>query len=342
MLRRIFVLAAAFVCLAAAQEFRSTLTGKVTDPSGAIVPAAKVTATKSDTNSQFATVTNQDGLYSFPFLPPGPYSLTAEASGFKKYVQAGIQIGSDTRVSQDITLAIGVTSDTVTVTADAAQLESVSASAGQVITTHEVESLPVNGRAPMDLAILGYGVVNTGVRDQNRPFENSGFSTFAMGGAATGANAALLDGVPNIGTLGQDKTPSLSAPGRFRSRCEGRGLQCGRLLRRFRRRHVGSHCQRRRQSVTWLGFGIQPGFGAGGHALFHQSASQPKPPYRQNLWSMTVGGPIWVPKVINGKDDLFFFFTYEGFQDAYATPGVLHGAYRGGRAGRLLPPALAE
>ncbi len=58
----------------------------------------------------------------------------------------------------------------------------------------------------MDLAVLGYGVVNTGVRDQNRPFENSGFSTFAMGGAATGANAALLDGVPNVGTLGTSGT----------------------------------------------------------------------------------------------------------------------------------------
>jgi len=166
----------------------------------------KVTAIKSDTNSRFETVSNADELYTIPFLPPGPYSMTAEASGFKRYVQSGIQIGSDTRVSQDIPLAIGTASESVTVSADVAQLESVSASAGQVITTHEVESLPVNGRAPMDLAILGYGVVNTGVRDQNRPFENSGLSTFAMGGAATGANAALLDGVPNLGTLGTTST----------------------------------------------------------------------------------------------------------------------------------------
>ena len=175
---------------------------KGTDPSGAIMPGVKVIATKSDTNSHFETISNADGLYTIPFLPPGTYALSAEAGGFKKYVQSGIQIGSDTRISQDVTLAVGSASEAVIVTADAGQLESVSASAGQVITTHEVESLPVNGRAPMDLAVLGYGVVNTGVRDQNRPFENSGFSAFAMGGAATGANAALLDGVPNIGTLG--------------------------------------------------------------------------------------------------------------------------------------------
>lgn len=106
----------------------------------------KVTAIKSDTNSRFETVSNADELYTIPFLPPGPYSMTAEASGFKRYVQSGIQIGSDTRVSQDIPLAIGTASESVTVSADVAQLESVSASAGQVITTHEVESLPVNGR----------------------------------------------------------------------------------------------------------------------------------------------------------------------------------------------------
>ena len=189
MLRRILVLLPFFVGLAGAQEFRSTLSGRITDPSGAAVPSAKATATKSDTNSRFETVANSGGLYTLPFLPPGPYDLTAEASGFKTYVQTGIQIGSDTRVAQDIILNIGAATESVTVTSDAPQLDSVSASAGQVITTHEVESLPVNGRAPMDLAVLGYGVVNTGVRDQNRPFENSGFSTFAMGGAASGANA---------------------------------------------------------------------------------------------------------------------------------------------------------
>src|SRR5581483_8220974 len=98
MFRRLLLLISACANLVVAQEFRSTLTGKITDPSGAVVPNARVTATKSDTNSQFQTLSNQDGLYTLPFLPPGPYGLTAEASGFKKYVQSGIQIGSDTRV----------------------------------------------------------------------------------------------------------------------------------------------------------------------------------------------------------------------------------------------------
>jgi hypothetical protein len=304
------------------------------------VPNVKITATKSDTNSHFQTVSNQDGLYTLPFLPPGPYGLTAEVNGFKKYVQSGILIGSDTRISQDIILSIGATSDSVTVTADAAQLESVSASAGQVITTHEVESLPVNGRAPMDLAILGYGVVNTGVRDQNRPFENSGFSTFAMGGAATGANAALLDGVPNVGTLGQDKTRvSFSPPVDSVVDVKVEAFNVDASYGGFGGGTVEVTTKGGTNQLHGSASEFNQVSALAATPFFTNSAKQPKPPYRQNLWSMTVGGPIYVPKVINGKDKLFFFFTYEGFQDAYATPApftVPTAAEEGGDFSRLL------
>ncbi|MBZ5624003.1 MAG: carboxypeptidase-like regulatory domain-containing protein [Acidobacteriia bacterium] len=319
--RRTLILAIVFACLCGAQEFRSTLTGKVTDPSGAVVPNVKVVATKSDTNSHFETVSNADGLYTLPFLPPGPYSLSAEAGGFKRFVQSGIQIGSNTRIGQDIVLALGQATESVTVTADAAQLESVSASAGQVITTHEVESLPVNGRAPMDLAILGYGVVNTGVRDQNRPFENSGFSTFAMGGAATGANAALLDGVPNIGTLGQDKTRvSFSPPVDSVVDVKVEAFNVDASYGGFGGGTVEVTTKGGTNQLHGSASEFNQLSNLAATPFFTNAAKLPKPPYRQNLWSATVGGPIWVPKVINGKDKLFFFFTYEGFQDAYATP----------------------
>ncbi len=328
-----------------AQEFRGTLTGKVTDPSGASVAKAAVVVIKSDTNSKFETVTNTEGLYTFPLLTPGSYQLTVESGGFKKYSQTGIQVGSDTRVGQDVTLSVGSASESITVTSDAPQLESVSASAGQVITTHEVESLPVNGRAPMDLAILGYGVVNTGTRDQNRPFENSGFSAFAMGGAATGANGATLDGVPNVGTIGTTSTRvSFSPP-------------------------VDSVVD-----VKVEAFNVDASYGGfgggtveittkGGTNQLHGSASEfnqvsalaatpffinanpnaqgkvQKPPYRQNLWSGTIGGPVVLPKIFNGKDKVFFFFAYEGFKDAYATPTnftVPTAAEAGGDFSRLL------
>ncbi|MDP9170502.1 MAG: carboxypeptidase-like regulatory domain-containing protein, partial [Acidobacteriota bacterium] len=319
--RRTFILLALAVSSLQAQEFRSTLTGRVTDPSGAVLPQATVTALKTDTSSRFETVANAEGLYTIPLLPPGPYQLSAEVKGFKKYIQSGIQIGSDTRVAQDITMTLGSANESVTVTADAPQLESVSASAGQVITTHEVESLPVNGRAPMDLAILGYGVVNTGSRDQNRPFENSGFSAFAMGGAATGANGALLDGVPNIGTIGTINTRvSFSPPVDSVVDVKVEAFNVDASYGGF----GGGTVEITTKGGTNKLHGSTSEFNQvsalAATPFFTNANKQPKPPYRQNLWSGTIGGPIVLPKIYNGKDKLFFFFAYEGFKDAYATP----------------------
>ncbi len=218
-------------------------------------------------------------------------------------------------------LTVGVSTESITVTSDAAQLESVSASTGQVITTHEVENLPVNGRAPMDLAVLGYGVVNTGTRDQNRPFENSGFSTFAMGGAPTGANAALLDGVPNVGTLGEASTrisfsPSVDSVVDVKVEAFNVDASYGGF--------GGGTVEVTTKGGTNELHGSASEFNQlsnlAGTPFFTNAAGGKKPPYRQNLWGMTVGGPMWVPKVINGKNKLFFFFAYEGFADAYATP----------------------
>lgn len=201
MLRHILLIAT-FACFAQAQEYRSTLTGHITDPSGSGVPNVKVTATKIDTNSHFPTVSGPEGFYTIPQLPPGVYELAAEAPGFKKYSQTGIELASTARVGVDIQLTLGASSESITITSDAAPLQTVSASAGLAITMKEVENLPINGRAPMDLAVMAYGVINTGVRDQNRPYENGGFSALAMGGAGNGNNEVLTNGVPITGTVG--------------------------------------------------------------------------------------------------------------------------------------------
>jgi hypothetical protein len=320
MLRRILAIAL-FACLAQAQEFRSTLSGRVTDPSGAVVPAAKVAAIKADTNSRFETVANSDGLYTIPFLPPGPYTVMADATGFKKYVQEGIQIGTDTRVAQDITLTIGSAAESMTVTADASALETVSASAGQVITTREVENLPINGRAPMDLAVMGYGVVMTGVRDQNRPYENGGFSDFAVGGATSGANAVTLDGVPNVGTLGTSGVRAAFSPpvdAVIEVKVEAFNVDAA-----YGGAGGGT------VEITTRG-GTNQVHGAASE--FNQASALAATPFftnanggqkvvtRQNQWGATLGGPVYIPKIYNGRDKVFFFFGYEGYKDSAPAP----------------------
>ncbi|MGA9625440.1 MAG: carboxypeptidase-like regulatory domain-containing protein, partial [Bryobacteraceae bacterium] len=103
-------------CLLNAQEFRSTLAGRVVDQTGAVVVGAKVQAIEMGTNSRYETDTNSDGLYNFPLLLPGQYELRAEAKGFKTFSQQGIQVNANARVAQEIVLAVGSTSDSVTIT----------------------------------------------------------------------------------------------------------------------------------------------------------------------------------------------------------------------------------
>jgi hypothetical protein len=185
-------------CMAPAQEFRSTLSGRVLDTSGAAIPGIKVTAVNNDTGARFETTTSESGEYTLPFLAPGPYRLNVEAQGFKSYVQERIQIGTNTRVSQDVTLEVGSQSEAVTVTADASLLSTATASVGQVIGTQQIENLPMNGRTPLTLAQLSFGVTPSSDPRFTRPFDNGGPSGFSMGGGQSQSNELLLDGTPDM------------------------------------------------------------------------------------------------------------------------------------------------
>ncbi len=311
-----------FACLLRAQEFRSTLSGRITDPSGGVVPNAKVSVSETETNSRYNTVSNSDGLYTFPLLLPGRYAVSVEASGFKKYSQTGIEIGTNTRVAQDIALSIGSSSEVVTVTADAAPLETLKASAGQVITSAELANLPLDGHTALDVEFYGFGVISQGNRDGNGPASNGGLGALSMGGAPSGSNEMLLDGVPNIGTQGTTgRRPAFLPPpdGVAEVKTEAFNMDA---------------------AAGGAGGGTVEMVTKGGTNQLHfalseynnNSALQATPFFVNatsggqkalsitNQWAATVGGPIRIPKVINGKDKLFFFFSYEGETSNGPTP----------------------
>jgi len=200
MQRRMFVVFLATCMMAIpgfAQEFRGTITGRVTDEQSASIPNAKVVATLLTTGGKSQTVTGSDGLYTIPFLAPGIYKLEAEASGFKRYVRDGVEVNAGDRVGIDIGLALGQLNETITVTAETTMLDTTSATAGQVINSSQVENLPMNGRTPLVLAQLAMGVVPNSDPKFNRPFDNAGPSGFSMGGAPAQQNELLVDGAPD-------------------------------------------------------------------------------------------------------------------------------------------------
>src|SRR5437870_10847104 len=101
-----------------AQEFRGSLSGKVIDQQQAVIPGARIHATETETGAKFQTVTNADGTYVLPFLPPGPYSVTVEAAGFKRYVNGNLRITTNEREELDIQLEVGAVDQSVTVSAE--------------------------------------------------------------------------------------------------------------------------------------------------------------------------------------------------------------------------------
>ncbi|MGI0018275.1 MAG: carboxypeptidase-like regulatory domain-containing protein, partial [Nitrosotalea sp.] len=171
-LRRSALYAAAIglSCVTAfSQEFRATLIGRVTDQQGAVIPGVKITATLISTGAKSDTVSGGDGQYTLPFLPPGAYSVVAEAPGFKKFIRDALPVNAGQRLGLDIQLQLGQTSEAVTVTGDAPLLETSTASTGQVIGSQQVENLPMNGRTPLVLAQLAMGVVPNSDPKFNRP-----------------------------------------------------------------------------------------------------------------------------------------------------------------------------
>ena len=145
-------MAVLLLCAAALSPLRSQVStgeiaGTIADASGAAVPNAKVTATNTETNTVAReTITSTDGTYTMTLLPPGAYTITAEASGFRRTVQTGIELQTNQRVKVDLQLQVGQVTETVEVAAHAPLLESQSSALGTVIGQQLIGELPLNGR----------------------------------------------------------------------------------------------------------------------------------------------------------------------------------------------------
>jgi Carboxypeptidase regulatory-like domain/TonB dependent receptor-like, beta-barrel len=199
-----------FFLLAAAtplwsQRVTGTISGRVTDNSGAVLPQATVTVLNTLTQEERKTATDEAGSYSVPSLPPGAYTVSAELTGFKKGLRQNVvlQVADEARV--DIALEVGEITETVSVTEDAARVQSESASVGQVIDHRKIVDLPLNGRNFVQLAAISAGASplgrNSGVTSFNGQRENQSVN---ISGQREVSNTFALDGVHNgVGWFGE-------------------------------------------------------------------------------------------------------------------------------------------
>jgi hypothetical protein len=161
---RTVVLSAAFALLPlfsgiARAQVGGSLTGTVKDPSGAVVPGVSVTATNTVLNAMFSTVTDGQGLYSFPKLPVGRYDVTVQIDGFKPQKRTGVQVDADSALRINVTLELGEQSETVTVSVNAIRVDTVSTQLGEVVPSQTMTTLSLNGRSYTDLLSIQPGVI---------------------------------------------------------------------------------------------------------------------------------------------------------------------------------------
>lgn len=307
------------VATCAAQEFRATISGRVVDTQDAVIGGAKVIATQIGTEAKFETASASDGLYTIPFLPPGSYRLTAEIAGFKRYLRDNLAAGSNQRLGIDIRMEIGVATDTISVTSEAPILQTTSASTGQVISSAQIENMPVSGRTPLALAQLAFGVVpNTDPRF-TRPFDNAGPSGFSMGGAPSQVNELLIDGAANnTGNLRVAYNPPMDAVTEVKAESfqadAAYGHTGGGTVNIITRNGTNSF------HGTLYEFNQNSAFNA--TPFFTNKARAKKPVSRFNQYGGSLSGPVTIPKLFNGRNKVFFMFAYEGVKDALPAPST--------------------
>jgi Carboxypeptidase regulatory-like domain len=314
------VIAVLIPAAAFAQEFRATISGVVTDPTGAAVPGAKVVATETQTNTKTQTVSGAGGHYALPFLLPGNYRVTAQAAGFKEFARSGVQIGSGEHPVIDIQLEIGEASQTIEVTAAAPLINSDNATVGQAITTKQVEDLPMNGRTPLVLASLAVGVMATGQPSLIHPFDAGGASGWSIAGAPAQTNAVLLDGSPDATWDGRlAYSPPADAVEEVRVKAfdadaafgHTNGGTMNQILKSGTNAFHGSAWEFNEPNTLTA------------NNFFSNAKGLGVPVTHYNQYGVTVGGPVLIPKIYNGRNKLFWFFAWEGLKDSQPNPEFL-------------------
>jgi hypothetical protein len=303
---------------AGAQEFRATVSGTVKDPSGAVIPGATVQVREVNTGTRNKTVSDAAGQYVVPYLLPGEYAITAEAVGFEKLSRAGITLSANDHPIIDLTLQIGSADQTVTVTGEAPLLDAANASVNTVISTSSVADLPLNGRTPAVLSELSAGVITTAAPQIVHPFDNNAGNSWSIGGTPNQVSEVLLDGSPDETLLGalafspsQDSVQEVSVQPFATDASLGHTI--GGVVNQVTKSGTN------RIHGTAYEFGQIAAIDANSYTnstYWNSGTQKPTPVAHFNQYGLTVGGPVRIPKVYNGKDKLFFFFAWEGLKDS--------------------------
>lgn len=333
LLRRNYALLAMAIVLLArpllSQEVRASITGVVSDPAGAAIAGAKVIAHDPATGRSVATETNETGTYLTPFLAPGTWELSVEASGFKKYVRQGIILQALDRPRIDIKLEVGDVTSSVTVNADVSQLQTETSSRSQVLANEIVANVPTQGRNPFQISWAASGVIKGTAWRYLRSFDIGGTTSISINGGREGMNEVLIDGISNVrAEWTVISIPTTESLQEFKVQTNTYDAQYGRTtggvismvtkgggnsfhgtaFEYFQNDKLNANQSELNQPQTVAG-------------VYYPNGR--KPPNHINQFGVQASGPIYIPKVFNGKNRLFWMLSYEGMRQRSADPGVV-------------------
>ena len=301
---------------AMAQQATANVTGVVKDPTGAAIPKAQVELTNVDTGVTRKTSTNTDGVYDFPSVVPGAYSMQVSATGFNGVSQPAVTLQVGQTATFDFQLKVGATTSTVTVNAAAPALETSTSELGTVVAPKEMNDLPLNGRNFTELLTILPGTVNLNT-DQNsgggggwNGASIGQFSFPAVNGARNRSNIFILDGANDLNTLSgtYNYAPIVDAIQEFKSQGHNdlaeyggaAGAQVSVVTKSGTNQYHGTLWEYLRNEVM-------------DSRGYFEAARQP---LRQNQYGVSGGGPLSIPKLYNGKNRTFFYAAWEGYRFA--------------------------
>ena len=296
-----------------AQTF-GDISGEVKDATGAIVGGATITVTNTATNAARTTSSNEAGLYSFPALPPGEYQLKAEKAGFKTATRTGLALQVQQSARVDFELTVGAVTESIEVSSAAVQLTTENATVGTVIDNKRILELPLNGRNALALAALSpnvsYGFPMAG-QAGNRQGGIRADRSISIAGQRSQFNHFTLDGVentdPNFNTYVVE--PSVDALQEFKVQS---GIYPAEFGRGTAQINISTKSGTNDFHGTAYEFLRNDKLDAKNYDF--TTARPPKDPFKWNQFGFTLGGPVWVPKLFNGKNRLFFMTNYEWFR----------------------------
>ncbi len=297
------------------QDARGTILGKISDPSGAVIPGAQVVVVNVAMGTKTTLTTNADGYYLAPLLIPGAYRVEVTLSGFKKAVR-DVEVRVGDRLDISIALEIGTSDQQVTVTAETPLLNAETASLGTVVDSKRVASLPLSYGNPFLLIGLTAGVTFNGSVRLDRPFEPTHIVNFSMGGTKGNLNDITIDGAPTTATANANEVTASYVPPtdivqEFKVQTATFDAQFGQTQGGVTNISIKAGTNQFHGSARYQFY--RPSLWA--NDWFNNFAGREKNPFSLDTWGGSFGGPVYIPKVYNGKNKTFFMWGYEGIHD---------------------------